>query len=162
MILCRPEIGTSRPLFMIAVPGVIESESLALCVAEQLGEFARRLDLLLIFKGSFDKANRSSDRSFRGLGMDEGLRILEKVRSETSVPVLTDVHEPAQDAPVAEVVAVLRTSALLARQTDFIAAVAGSGEPANIKKAEFIALRPFRQYAGECHGRLSCSASTGI
>ncbi|GFM28608.1 hypothetical protein [Novosphingobium sp. PY1] len=94
--------------------------------------------------------------------MHERLRILEKVRSETSVPVLTDVHEPAQDVPVAEVVAVLQTSAFLVRQTDFIAAVAGSGEPANIKKAEFIALRPFRQYAGECHGHISCSASIGI
>lgn len=125
MILCRPEIETSRPLFTIAVP----------CVAEQLGEFARRLDLLLIF---------------------------EKVRSETIVPVLTDEHEPAQDAPVAEVVVVLRTSAFLAGQTDFIAAVAGAGELGNIKKAESIALRPFRQFAGECYGHLSCAASTGI
>jgi 2-dehydro-3-deoxyphosphooctonate aldolase (KDO 8-P synthase) len=94
--------------------------------------------------------------------MDEGLLILKKVRSETIVPVLTDAHEPAQDAPVAEVVAVLRTSAFLAGQTGFIAAVAGEGEPANIKKAESIALRPFRQFAGECYGHLSCAASTGI
>lgn len=139
MILCEREIGPQTPLFVIAGPCVIESEGLALSVAETLAGIARRLDLLLVFKSSFDKANRSSDRSFRGLGMDEGLRILEKVRAETGLPVLTDVHEPGQVAAAAQAVDILQTPAFLARQTDFIAAVAASGKPVNIKKAQFMA-----------------------
>ncbi|NIJ38683.1 2-dehydro-3-deoxyphosphooctonate aldolase (KDO 8-P synthase) [Sphingopyxis panaciterrae] len=118
---------------------MIESEELALSVAETLAGIARRLGLLLVFKSSFDKANRSSDCSFRGLGMDEGLRILEKVRAETGLPVLTDVHEPGQVAAAAQAVDILQTPAFLARQTDFIAAVAASGKPVNIKKAQFMA-----------------------
>ncbi len=126
-------------MFAIAGPCVIESEGLTLTIAETLATVAQRLGLFLIFKASFDKANRSSDRSFRGPGIEEGLRILEKVRSETGLPVLTDVHEPSQVAAVAQVVDVLQTPAFLARQTDFIATVAASGKPVNIKKAQFMA-----------------------
>lgn len=139
MILCGREINASTPLFAIAGPCVIESEELTLSVAETLAGVAERLDMFVIFKSSFDKANRSSDRSFRGPGIDEGLRILEKVRLETGLPVLTDVHEPGQVAAVAQVADVLQTPAFLARQTDFIAAVAASGKPVNIKKAQFMA-----------------------
>ncbi|SFG46289.1 2-dehydro-3-deoxyphosphooctonate aldolase (KDO 8-P synthase) [Novosphingobium sp. CF614] len=139
MRLCDHEVGADRPLFVIAGPCVIESEALALAVAERLAGIARRLDVPLIYKSSFDKANRSSGRSFRGPGIDEGLRILEKVRRETGLPVLTDVHEPEQVPAVAEVADVLQTPAFLARQTDFIATVAASGKPVNIKKAQFMA-----------------------
>ena len=118
---------------------MIESEEHSLGVAQVLAGIAERLGVLLVFKSSFDKANRSSGTSFRGPGLDEGLRILEKVRAETGLPVLTDVHEPAQAAPVAEVVDVLQTPAFLARQTDFISAVASTGKPVNIKKAQFMA-----------------------
>ena len=139
MILCGHDVSAQSPLFVIAGPCVIESEDHALGVAERLAEIADRLGLLLIFKSSFDKANRSSDSSFRGPGMEKGLRILENIRTRTGLPVLTDVHEPAQAAPVAEVVDVLQTPAFLARQTDFIAAVAATGKPVNIKKAQFMA-----------------------
>ena len=139
MILCGRKIDASTPLFAIAGPCVIESEALTLAIAETLATVAQRLGLFLIFKASFDKANRSSDRSFRGPGLEEGLRILEKVRGDTGLPVLTDVHEAGQVAAVAQVVDVLQTPAFLARQTDFIAAVAASGKPVNIKKAQFMA-----------------------
>jgi len=132
-------IGLDQPFFLIAGPCVIESEELQLRTAERLKAIADRLGILLIFKSSFDKANRSSDKSFRGPGLDEGLRILAKVRDEIGVPVLTDVHDIPQIAPVAEVVDVLQTPAFLARQTDFIHAVAASGKPVNIKKAQFMA-----------------------
>jgi 2-dehydro-3-deoxyphosphooctonate aldolase (KDO 8-P synthase) len=118
---------------------VVESEELQLRTAERLKAITDKLGILFIFKSSFDKANRSSDKSFRGPGMDEGLRILEKVRSQVGVPILTDVHDIAQVKPVAEVVDVLQTPAFLARQTDFIHAVAASGKPVNIKKAQFMA-----------------------
>jgi 2-dehydro-3-deoxyphosphooctonate aldolase (KDO 8-P synthase) len=137
--LCGREIGLDQPFFLIAGPCVIENESLALATAERLREIAFRLDMLLIFKSSFDKANRSSGSSFRGPGIDEGLRILEKVRSEIGVPVLTDVHEIEQVEAVAGAVDVLQTPAFLARQTDFIQAVAAAGKPVNIKKAQFMA-----------------------
>ena len=132
-------IGLDQPFFLIAGPCVIESEELQLRTAERLKAIADRLGILLIFKSSFDKANRSSDKGFRGPGMDEGLRILAKVRDELGVPILTDVHDIPQIAPVAEVVDVLQTPAFLARQTDFIHAVAASGKPVNIKKAQFMA-----------------------
>src|SRR3954463_13283540 len=132
-------VGLDQPLFLIAGPCVIESEELQLRTAERLKAITDRLGIQFIFKSSFDKANRSSDRSYRGLGMDEGLRILAKVRAEIGVPVLTDVHDIPQIAPVAEVVDVLQTPAFLARQTDFIHAVAASGKPVNIKKAQFMA-----------------------
>jgi 2-dehydro-3-deoxyphosphooctonate aldolase (KDO 8-P synthase) len=145
MILCGHAVDQRTPLFVIAGPCVIESEELTLSIAETLAAVARRLGLFLIFKSSFDKANRSSDKSFRGLGMDEGLRILEKVRAETGLPVITDVHEAGQVTSVAQVVDVLQTPAFLARQTDFITAVAASGKPVNIKKAQFMAPADMKQ-----------------
>ena len=139
MHLCGQEIGPNRRLFFIAGPCVIESEAFALDTAARLRAIAERLGVLLIYKSSFDKANRSSGTSFRGPGIDEGLRILEKVREETGLPVLTDVHSEDQVKAVAQVADVLQTPAFLARQTDFIAAVAASGKPVNIKKGQFLA-----------------------
>ena len=139
MHLLGRQIGLDQPLFLIAGPCVIESEQLQLSVAERLKVITDKLGILFIFKSSFDKANRSSGASFRGPGMEEGLRILEKVRAELGVPILTDVHDIPQIKPVAEVVDVLQTPAFLARQTDFIHAVAASGKPVNIKKAQFMA-----------------------
>jgi len=139
MQLLGREVGIDHPFFLIAGPCVIESEDLQLRTAERLKAITDQLGVHFIFKSSFDKANRSSDRSFRGPGLDEGLRILEKVRTALDVPVLTDVHDIPQIAPVAEVVDVLQTPAFLARQTDFIHAVAASGKPVNIKKAQFMA-----------------------
>jgi len=139
MQLCGQEIGSNRGLFFIAGPCVIESEAFALATAMRLSAMAERLGVLLIYKSSFDKANRSSGASFRGPGIDEGLRILEKVRDETGLPVLTDVHSEDQVKAVAQVADVLQTPAFLARQTDFIAAVAASGKPVNIKKGQFLA-----------------------
>jgi 2-dehydro-3-deoxyphosphooctonate aldolase (KDO 8-P synthase) len=133
------KIGLDQPIFLIAGPCVIESEALQLRVAERLKAITDKLGILFFFKSSFDKANRSSDKSFRGPGMDEGLKILAKVRDEIGVPVLTDVHDVSQIKAVAEVVDVLQTPAFLARQTDFIHAVAASGKPVNIKKAQFMA-----------------------
>ena len=132
-------IGLDQPFFLIAGPCVIESEELQMRTAERLKAITDKLGILFLFKSSFDKANRSSGASFRGPGMDEGLRILEKVRAELGVPVLTDVHDIPQVAPVAEVVDMLQTPAFLARQTDFIHAVAAAGKPVNIKKAQFMA-----------------------
>ncbi len=133
------QIGLDQPIVLIAGPCVIESEELQLRTAERLKAIADKLGILFFFKSSFDKANRSSDKSFRGPGIDEGLKILAKVRSEIGVPVLTDVHDIPQIKPVAEVVDVLQTPAFLARQTDFIHAVAACGKPVNIKKAQFMA-----------------------
>ena len=139
MQLLGRTVGLDQPLFLIAGPCVIESEALQLRTADALKTIADKLGILFIFKSSFDKANRSSGASYRGLGMDEGLRILAKVRDTLGVPVLTDVHDIAQVEPVSEVVDVLQTPAFLARQTDFIAAVASAGKPVNIKKAPFMA-----------------------
>lgn len=139
MLLNGMKVGADSPLFVIAGPCVIESEQHTLSVAEQLAGSAQRLGIRVIFKSSFDKANRSSGRSYRGPGLDQGLRILEKVRDQTGLEVLTDVHEREQVAAVAQVVDVLQTPAFLARQTDFIAAVAASGKPVNIKKGQFMA-----------------------
>jgi 2-dehydro-3-deoxyphosphooctonate aldolase (KDO 8-P synthase) len=139
MNLLGHDVGLDRPFFLIAGPCVVESEELQLRTAELLKAIADRLGIFFIFKSSFDKANRSSDKSFRGPGMDEGLKVLAKVRDEIGVPVLTDVHDIPQIGPVAEVVDVLQTPAFLARQTDFIHAVAASGRPVNIKKAQFMA-----------------------
>ena len=139
MIFNGTKIGLDQPFFLIAGPCVIESEELQLRTAERLKQITDQLGILFLFKSSFDKANRSSGTSFRGPGMDEGLRILEKVRAELGVPVLTDVHDIAQVKPVADVVDMLQTPAFLARQTDFIQAVASAGKPVNIKKAQFMA-----------------------
>jgi 2-dehydro-3-deoxyphosphooctonate aldolase (KDO 8-P synthase) len=133
------EVGLDQPFMLIAGPCVIESRELVLRTAERLREITRRVGVPLVFKASFDKANRSSGESFRGLGMEEGLAILAEVRRELGVPVLTDVHEPNQAGPVAAVVDVLQTPAFLCRQTDFIRAVAGTGKPVNIKKGQFLA-----------------------
>jgi 2-dehydro-3-deoxyphosphooctonate aldolase (KDO 8-P synthase) len=145
MQIAGTSIGLNEPLFFIAGPCVIESEALALSTAETLAGIAERLGLLVIYKSSFDKANRSSGASFRGLGIDEGLRILEKVREATGLPVLTDVHTPEQVRAAAQAVDVLQTPAFLARQTDLIEAVAACGKPVNIKKAQFMAPADMRQ-----------------
>jgi 2-dehydro-3-deoxyphosphooctonate aldolase (KDO 8-P synthase) len=139
MNLLGRQVGIDQPIFLIAGPCVVESEDLQLRTAERLKSITEKLGIFFIFKSSFDKANRSSDKSYRGPGMDEGLRILEKVRDTLDVPILTDVHDIPQIEPVAEVVDVLQTPAFLARQTDFIHAVAASGKPVNIKKAQFMA-----------------------
>jgi 2-dehydro-3-deoxyphosphooctonate aldolase (KDO 8-P synthase) len=152
MNLLGRSVGLDQPLFLIAGPCVVESEQLQLGVAETLKRITDKLGIMLIFKSSFDKANRSSDKSFRGPGMDEGLRILEKVRAEVGVPILTDVHDIRQVAPVAEVVDVLQTPAFLARQTDFIHAVAASGRPVNIKKAQFMAPHDMKNVVDKARG----------
>ncbi|HHJ11796.1 MAG TPA: 3-deoxy-8-phosphooctulonate synthase [Chromatiales bacterium] len=139
MNLCGFEVGLDRPLFLIAGPCVIESEALALSTAETLKAITDRLGIPFVYKSSFDKANRSSSRSFRGPGLEEGLRILEKVRREIGVPVLTDVHEDTPIEQVAEVVDVLQTPAFLCRQTNFIQRVARTMKPVNVKKGQFLA-----------------------
>ena len=139
MNLCGYEVGIDRPLFLIAGPCVIESESLALETAARLKEITARLGIPFIYKSSFDKANRTSSQSFRGPGIEEGLRILQKARDEIGVPVLTDVHEDTPLSEVAEVVDVLQTPAFLCRQTNFIQNVARHNKPVNIKKGQFLA-----------------------
>ncbi|MGL6157347.1 MAG: 3-deoxy-8-phosphooctulonate synthase, partial [Ralstonia mannitolilytica] len=139
MKLCDFEVGLDKPFFLIAGTCVIESEQMAIDTAGTLKEITGALGIPFIYKSSFDKANRSSDASFRGLGMEEGLRILAEVRRQVGVPVLTDVHEIDEIKPVAEVVDVLQTPAFLCRQTDFIRACAQSGKPVNIKKGQFLA-----------------------
>ncbi len=139
MRLCGFEVGGDRPLFLIAGPCVIESEALALETSAALKEMTAELGIPFIYKSSFDKANRSSVTSYRGPGVEEGLRILERVRREVGVPVLTDVHEDTPLDEVASVVDVLQTPAFLCRQTNFIQAVARTGKPVNIKKGQFLA-----------------------
>ncbi len=138
MKLCGFEAGLEYPFFLIAGPCVIESEQLALDTAGQLKEICARLGIPLIYKSSFDKANRSSGESFRGPGVDEGLRILAAVKRQIGVPVLTDVHEDTDVKAVAQVVDVLQTPAFLCRQTNFIHRVAAAGVPVNIKKGQFL------------------------
>jgi 2-dehydro-3-deoxyphosphooctonate aldolase (KDO 8-P synthase) len=139
MQLCGFEAGLDRPLFLIAGPCVVESEQLQVDVAGKLKEICAALAIPFIFKSSYDKANRSASRSYRGLGMKEGLRILAQVKRQVEVPVLTDVHTEADIPAVAAVVDVLQTPAFLCRQTDFIRAVAANGMPVNIKKGQFLA-----------------------
>ena len=138
MRLCGFDVGASRPLFLIAGPCVVESEQLVIDTAGTLKELTARLNVPFIFKASYDKANRSSRASFRGPGIDAGLRILAAVRSQVGVPVLTDVHEDTPLADVAAVVDVLQTPAFLCRQTNFIVNVASQGRPVNIKKGQFL------------------------
>jgi 2-dehydro-3-deoxyphosphooctonate aldolase (KDO 8-P synthase) len=138
MKLCSFEVGLDKPLFLIAGPCVIESEQMAIDTAGQLKEICLKLGIPFIYKSSYDKANRSSGKTFRGFGMEAGLKILEKVKAQICVPVLTDVHSEDEIAPVAAVVDVLQTPAFLCRQTDFIHAVAKSGKPVNIKKGQFL------------------------
>ena len=139
MKLINFNVGIDQPLFLIAGPCVIESEDMTLRVAEELKNVCIKLGVPFIFKSSFDKANRSSNSTFRGFGMEEGLRILEKVKAQFDLPVLTDIHTTDQVKPVSEIVDVLQTPAFLCRQTDFITAVAKSGRPINIKKGQFLA-----------------------
>ena len=145
MKLCHFNVGLTEPLFLIAGPCVIESESMTIDVAGQLKEMTDQLGIPFIFKSSFDKANRSSNKTFRGFGVEEGLRILQEVKSQIGVPVLTDIHTAEQVEEVASVVDVLQTPAFLCRQTDFISAVAKSGKPVNIKKGQFLAPQDMRQ-----------------
>ena len=144
MKLCGFEVGLDKPLFLIAGPCVVESRALQLEVAGRLKEICKPLGIPLIFKSSYDKANRSSGKSFRGLGMDQGLKILGEVRRQIGVPVLTDVHTEEEVKPVAAVVDVLQTPAFLCRQTDFIHAVASAGKPVNIKKGQFLSPQEMR------------------
>jgi 2-dehydro-3-deoxyphosphooctonate aldolase (KDO 8-P synthase) len=145
MKLCDFEVGLDRPLFLIAGPCVIESRDMAFDTAGQLQEICRRLGVNFIYKSSYDKANRSSGKSFRGLGMEQGLDILADVKKKLGVPVLTDVHAEHQVAAVSSVVDVLQTPAFLCRQTDFIQACAASGKPVNIKKGQFMAPGDMKQ-----------------
>ena len=139
MKLCGFDIGLNQPFFLIAGPCVVESEQLQMDTAGTLKEITSSLGIPFIFKSSFDKANRTSETAFRGLGTEKGLEILAKVKKDIGVPVLTDIHSEDQIAQVAKVVDVLQTPALLCRQTDFIHAVALSGLPVNIKKGQFMA-----------------------
>jgi len=139
MKLCGFETGLDQPLFLIAGPCVIESEQLALDTSAELKAITDRLGIHFIYKSSFDKANRSAGNSFRGPGLEQGLRILQKVKQETGVPVITDVHEDTPIDEVADVVDVLQTPAFLCRQTNFIQKVASAGKPVNIKKGQFLA-----------------------
>ncbi len=139
MKLCGFPVGDQAPLFLIAGPCVIESAELALEVAAEMKGITAELGIPYIFKASYDKANRSSQNSFRGLGLEQGLKILSEIREKLHIPVLTDVHSIDEIEPVSEVVDVLQTPAFLCRQTDFIKAVARSGRPVNIKKGQFLA-----------------------
>ncbi len=145
MKLCGFEVGLDRPLFLIAGPCVIESREMAMDTAGRLAEIARTVGVPFIYKSSFDKANRSSGESFRGPGMDEGLKILSDVRAAIGVPGLTDIHEAWQVDAVSAAVDVLQTPAFLCRQTDFIRAVAACGKPVNIKKGQFLAPHDMKQ-----------------
>lgn len=138
MKLCGAQVGDQQPLFLIAGPCVIESEQLALDTAGTIKEIGQQLGLHCIYKSSFDKANRTSKDSFRGPGEEQGLRILEKVKQQIGIPILTDVHEDTNIEAVASVVDVLQTPAMLCRQTNFIQRVAATGKPVNIKKGQFL------------------------
>lgn len=157
MKLCGFEAGLDQPLFLIAGPCVIESRQMALDTAGQLKEICEAVGIPFIYKSSYDKANRSSNKTFRGFGITEGLKILDEVRSQIGVPVLTDVHTEEQVPEVAAVVDVLQTPAFLCRQTDFITAVATCGKPVNIKKGQFLApgdMKNVVQKAKEANGGL--------
>lgn len=146
-------VGRDCPLVVIAGPCVIESHELTLAIASRLAEIRDELGVPIIFKASFDKANRSSIHGFRGPGMEKGLRTLDAVRQQTGLPLTTDVHEPQQAAPVAEVCDLLQVPAFLARQTDLIAAVASTGRPMNVKKGQFMApwdMKNVVEKAAEC------------
>jgi 2-dehydro-3-deoxyphosphooctonate aldolase (KDO 8-P synthase) len=157
MKLCNFDVGLDHPLFLIAGPCVIESQQMAIDTAGQLKEIAASLGIPFIYKSSYDKANRSSNKTFRGFGITEGLKILDEVRRQIGVPILTDVHTEEQVPEVASVVDVLQTPAFLCRQTDFITACAQSGKPVNIKKGQFMApgdMKNVVQKAREANGGL--------
>ena len=145
MKLCGFEVGLEQPIFLIAGPCVIESQQMALDTAGELKELCQQLGIPFIYKSSYDKANRSSNKTFRGFGLDQGLKILSEVQKQIGVPVLTDVHTEEQVSEVASVVDVLQTPAFLCRQTDFITAVATCGKPVNIKKGQFLAPHDMKQ-----------------
>jgi len=151
MKLCGYDVGLDRPFFLIAGPCVVESRALQMDVAGELKAICADLEIPFIFKSSYDKANRSSHESFRGPGMEEGLRVLADVRRHVEVPVLTDVHHESEIAAAAAVVDVLQTPAFLCRQTDFIQAVARSGRPVNIKKGQFLAPEDMVQVVAKAH-----------
>jgi len=156
MRLCGFEVGLDQPLFLIAGPCVVESRELQIETAGRLKEMCARLGVPFIFKSSYDKANRSSGKSFRGLGMDKGLEILAEVKRQVGVPVLTDVHEKDEVKQVAAVVDVLQTPAFLCRQTDFIQAAASAGKPVNVKKGQFLSPQEMKNVvdkAREASGR---------
>lgn len=150
MQLARYEVGNRHPMFLIAGPCVVESESLVMHVAERMKEITSRLGIPYVFKASYDKANRTSASSYRGPGIAEGLRILDKVRRELELPVLTDVHEDTPIDEVASVVDVLQTPAFLVRQTNFIQRVARAGKPLNVKKGQFQAPWDMKQVVEKC------------
>jgi len=155
MKLCGFDVGIEHPIFLIAGPCVIESREMAIETAGQLKEIAEAVGIPFIYKSSYDKANRSSTKTFRGFGMEQGLKILDEVRAQIGVPILTDVHTEEQVPHVAAVVDVLQTPAFLCRQTDFITAVATCGKPVNIKKGQFLApgdMRQVVQKAKEANG----------
>jgi len=155
MKLCNFNVGIEHPIFLIAGPCVIESAQMAIETAGQLKEIAAAVGINFIYKSSYDKANRSSNKTFRGFGISEGLKILDEVRRQIGVPILTDVHTEEQVTEVASVVDVLQTPAFLCRQTDFITAVATCGKPVNIKKGQFLApgdMRQVVQKAKEANG----------
>ena len=156
MNLCGFEVGLNRPLFLIAGPCVVESEQLQIDVAGQLKEICTALSIPFVFKSSYDKANRSSSQSFRGVGMQEGLRILAEVKRQIGVPVLTDVHAEDEIADAAAVVDVLQTPAFLCRQTDFIHAVAAAGKPVNIKKGQFLAPEDMKNVVDKAREASGC------
>jgi 2-dehydro-3-deoxyphosphooctonate aldolase (KDO 8-P synthase) len=161
MKLLGRDIGLDQPLFLIAGPCVVESYDLQARTAETLKGITDKLGILFIFKSSFDKANRSSDKSFRGPGMDDGLEILSRVRDALGVPILTDVHDIPQVEPVATVVDVLQTPAFLARQTDFIHAVASAGKPVNIKKGQFMAPHDMANVVDKARGAAIAAGGDG-
>jgi 2-dehydro-3-deoxyphosphooctonate aldolase (KDO 8-P synthase) len=156
MKLCGFEVGLNQPFFLIAGPCVIETEQMALDTAGYLKEITTELGIPFIYKSSFDKANRSSGNSFRGLGMERGLEILAKVKREIGAPVLTDIHSTEEITPVAAVVDVLQTPAFLCRQTDFIEACGRSGKPVNIKKGQFLAPRDMVNVIGKARSSTCC------
>ena len=160
MKLCGFEVGLDQPIFLIAGPCVIESKQLAIDTAGALKEICAELGVPFIFKSSYDKANRSSGKSYRGPGEDAGLNILAEVRKTVGVPVLTDVHDIGQIAAAAAVVDVLQTPAFLCRQTDFINAVASAGKPVNIKKGQFLAPGDMKNVVAKA--RAAASASGGV
>ena len=149
MDLCGFEVTEKSPLFLIAGPCVIESEQLTLDIAGQLRDMCEELGIFYVFKASFDKANRSSEKSYRGPGIEQGLRVLQQVKTEIGVPVLTDVHEDTPLEEVAEVVSVLQTPAFLCRQTNYIQQVAATGLPVNIKKGQFLAPGDMQHVVGK-------------
>ena len=161
MKLCGFEVGLEHPFFLIAGPCVIESRQMAFDTAGRLQEITRKLGIPFIYKSSFDKANRSSDQSYRGPGQDEGLQILADVRQQLQVPVLTDVHTTEQVAQVAAVVDVLQTPAFLCRQTDFIHACAATLKPVNIKKGQFLAPHDMAQVVAKARAAALAAGGDG-